>query len=225
MEGKTKKNIIYSPKNAFNVIVNLHIIYRIYRGMGKQKADAFTNVDFYGAVMDISRMRFGRIRDGENFIISKEERKYLSELFNIEETYFCEGGDMIAVHRIDETDWKCYFNCRHGYNFEMGITGKTMEERANMVDDTIKQSIQKKLIESTYDVSEPLFKIYYYFKNNTPYRDETQLTKFTRELSKLKISDWDEIIEDVNQLSRYEEMLDKHSKYIQAVLTYINYRK
>lgn len=225
MAENTRKDVIYNPKNAFNVIVNLYIIYKLYKVMGKLKADAFMGADFYKGVLGISRIRFGRIRNGENFIISKQERKNLSDMFNIEETYFYADGNMITVHQLDEIDWKCHFVYNYGYDFEVGLPKKLIEEKSNNVDRVLNQLVQKKLIESTYDVSEPVFRIYYYFKHNDYYRDETQLTKFTRELSKMKISDWDEILEDANLLNHYGEMLDKHSRYIQAVLTCINCRK
>lgn len=225
MEENTRKNVIYNPKNAFNVIVNLYIIYKLYKVMGRVKADAFMGTDFYKGVLDISRIRFGRIRNGENFIISKEEKKNISALFNIEEAYFSANGNMIAVHQLTEIDWKCHFICNYGYEFEVGLPRKLIEESAQKVDEVMKKLVKEKLIESTYDVSEPVFRIYYYFKHNSPYRDETQLTKFTRELSKMKISDWNEILEDETLLSHYGEVLDKHNRYIQAVLTCIRCRK
>lgn len=225
MAENTRKDVIYNPKNAFNVIVNLYIIYKLYKVMGKLKADAFMGADFYKGVLGISRIRFGRIRNGENFIISKQERKNLSDMFNIEETYFYADGNMITVHQLNEIDWKCYFICNYGYDFEIGLPRKLIDENAEKVDKILKQLIKEKLIESTYDVSEPVYRIYYYFKHNSPYRDETQLTKFIRELSKLKISDWNEILEDETLLNHYGEILDKHNKYIQAVLTCIKCRK
>ena len=105
MAENTRKDVIYNPKNAFNVIVNLYIIYKLYKVMGKLKTDAFMGADFYKGVIGISRIRFGRIRNGENFIISKQERKNLSDMFNIEETYFYADGNMITVHQLDEIDW------------------------------------------------------------------------------------------------------------------------
>ena len=100
-----------------------------------------------------------------------------------------------------------------------------MLETGERVDKLIGETIQKKLIESTYDVNEPLYYVYHYFKHGVPYTEETQLAKFTRELVKMKISDWDELLKDEEELSRYGEMLEKHSSYIQAVLTYLKLRK
>lgn len=225
MAEKTEKNVIYNRKNAFNVIVNLFIIYKIYRMMGKTKADAVVEADFYREILNISRIRFGRIRNGENFIITKAERKNIAELFDISESYFCAGGDLIPIHQLNELDWRCYFQKAYLPDLEVDIPDRLSKEKAENVECVLGQLIQKKLVESTYDVSEPVFRIYYYFKHNTPYKDETQFTKFARELEKMKIADWDEILGDEKLLNHYGEMLDKHNRYIQAILTYINCRK
>lgn len=223
--ANVEKNTSIDWKNGFNIIVNLYIIRMVYKVMGKTKANGFNGVDFYKDVLSISRPRFGRICSGDNFQITKEERKNLAALFNIEETYFQANEKIIGVHQIEEVDWKCLLKSYYGLGYDVTVPSKIMNDNADKVECTLKQAIKKKLIESTYDVDEPLYRIYYYFKHGTPYREESQLTKFTRELAKLKISDWDEVLEDAMQLKHYGEMLDKHNRYIQAVLTCIECRE
>lgn len=198
MIGKTKKVKIYNYKNGFNVVVNLHLIYMMYKKMGKLKAQNFNQQDFYDEVLHISRQRFFRICRGENFIISKDERKQLADLFHINENYFVASGDWFSLHTVNETDWKCYFNYKYANekNFELNVSNKVMIETGERVDKLIEETIKKKLIESTYDTSEPLYRVYHYFKHGVPYTEETQLAKFTRELAKMKITDWKDLLEN-----------------------------
>lgn len=227
MVEKTDKSRIYNYKNAFNVVVNLHLIYMMYRKMGKLKAQNFKQKDFYKDVLHISRQRFFRICRGENFTISKDERKQLAELFHISENYFVGGDAWFSLHTVNETDWKCYFNSKYAEQnrFELNIPSKAMVETGERVDKLIKKIIKEKLIESTYDVNEPLYRVYYYFKHGVPYTEETQLAKFTRELAKMQISDWKDLLQNETELSRYGEMLEKHNCYIQAVLTCLRLEK
>ena len=223
-EEKKMPNEKYSYKNAFNVIVNLELIYKMYRSMGKQKAETLQNSDFYKEVLKISKPRLRRIRDGKQFILSKSERTYLSKLFNIEESYFCQNGKMIGVNSIQWIDWQVYFKCYYHWQFQLNMSINKQKERAEEIKTIITELGQEKKAESNYDDSHPLFRIYYYFKYNETYRHTTQLAKFTKELVNMKISDWDEIEEDLDQLSKYGAMLDKHNQYVQALLTYKKYR-
>lgn len=215
------KSTAINKNDGFNIMVNLYIIRRIYRVLGKNKASTFKGVDYYKDVMEISRPRYGRICNGEQFQLPAEERKELCEMFNIDETYFKADGKIIEIHQVTENDWKCLLNYNYFVDYDVSLPRNKIEETAKRVDELISQSVKKKLIESTYSESDALFRIYYYFKKGTAYRTESQLTKFTRELGNMKISDWNEILQNKTQLQHYGELLDKHSRYIQAVLTCI----
>ena len=225
MIDNSNKIKIYNSKNAFNVIVNIHLIYMLYRKMGKVKSDIFSKYDFYDDILHISRQRFFRLCRGENFQISKKEREDLAALFHIDEKYFVAGGDWMVLHTVSELDWKCYFNVRYERLFTLNVANKVELEIGERIDKFIEETIKKKLIESTYDVNEPLYRVYYYFKRGVSYTEETQLAKFTRELTKMKIKDWDEMLTNEMELARYSEMLDKHNRYIQSVLTCLQLKK
>ena len=227
MIEKTKKANIYNYKNAFNVVVNLHLIYIMYKKMGKLKSEIFKQQEFYDDVLGISRQRFSRICKGENFILSKDNGEKLADLFHISKNYFVGGGEWFSLHTVNETDWKCYFNYKYvsKKRFELHLPNKVIQETSDRIDKLIEETITKKLIESTYDVNEPLYRVYHYFKHGVPYTEETQLTKFTRELAKMKITDWKDLLENETELARYGEMLEKHNSYIQAVLTCLRLEK
>lgn len=50
--------------------------------------------------------------------MSEEDRQRLSGMFGISEKYFERDGTCFQLGRLEEKDWKCYFNDRYdtGYN-------------------------------------------------------------------------------------------------------------
>ncbi len=112
--GESRRNIL-DFETGFNVRANLYIIRYLYYHM--KKADIFM-MEGEGKrrksvalkeYVPISRTRFRRIFDGENFEIASEDKRKISECFNISTEYFRKEGELIQIHGLTQEDWKCFF--------------------------------------------------------------------------------------------------------------------
>ncbi|OIZ62714.1 hypothetical protein BLA28_20175 [Eisenbergiella tayi] len=210
--------------SGFHVMVNMYIIRYLFSHMekdsifyktgGKRK----TNIDFYESIVaGISRDRIQKMFRGENFGISMEEKERLEEKFHISRTYFEKNGTMIEINTLDETDWKCLFHVRHYAGYPLKLAEKAMEDRADKVIRVLNGLLKKGVIENTYDTESPLYRVWYYFHKGYAFMEESRMARFLKELEKLEIKDWDEIIGNMVKLEHYRELLSKHCEYINAV--------
>lgn len=223
--SESKRNIL-NKTEGFNTRVNLYIIrYLYYRmnkadrfmkpGTGKRKA----SIDIKEEVL-ISRQRFNRIFEGENFEITATEAKTIATLFNISTDYFKKDGELIAIHNITKGDWECFFALQYG---ESSVT-KT--ERAidgnvagmNKVNKALQDIIKNDYIEHHYDTKMALYRIRYYFRHGVTYKEVSAFSKFLENLELIKISDWQELEYNPADMKKYLPLLKKHYEYVSAYL-------
>ena len=217
---------ILNKNNGFNVMVNLYIIRFLYSHM--EKADCFEvkgsmrkkSIDFYKSVVEISRQRMARMLCGGNFEMTSEDRKRLSNMFGISEKYFIKDGDCIQLGRLEENDWKCYFNERYCTGYNIPDFDRIKKRHISNVENILKELCKKGALERDYDTGTPIYHIFYYFKKGTTYIEESKLRKFLKALSQLSLSDWEEIEDDIDSLEHYQNILEKHNRYIKIVAEY-----
>lgn len=205
-------------------MVNLFIIRYLYSHLDKaecfmEKSLRKKSKNFY-KLMNISSERMARILHGENFNLTINEKEKFCGMFHVKENFFMEKGAIMPIQSVNETDWKCFFHINYQVRFNVMPSEKEKKENTEYVVKNLKKLSKKGTIENNYDTESPIFRIWYYFKNGTPYNEESRLTRFLRELSNLSISDWDELEDNLSQMQRYGDLLEKHVTYIKAAITY-----
>lgn len=218
-------NMIYlNKKNAFHIMANLYIIRYMYSHMIKaecfmEKSSRKKSKDFYKFI-GMSCRRISNILNGYNFILKTKEIESLCNMFDVEEDYFTLKGKLMTIRELDEIDWKCFFNQKHEVGFEINLPKKVVAERASKVTETLYNMLKTGKVEAEYDINSPVYRIWYYFKHGYTYKEENNLSRFLKALSNLKISDWNEIEEDLEKMKFYGKMLEKHTNYVNAALLY-----
>lgn len=220
------KRYILDKNNGFNVIVNLYIIRYLYSHMKKAvcfeiaDSERKKSVDFYNRVVGITRQRMSRMLQGERFEMSADDRKRLSGMFGISEKYFERDGKCFQLGRLEQTDWKCYFNDRYGAGYNVYDYDRIKNRHIAKVEETLKGLCSKGALERDYETSTPVYYVYYYFKHGATYTEESNLTKFLKLLSQLSFSDWEEIEDNIDSLEHYQGLLEKHSHYVTVMAEY-----
>jgi len=226
-----RRRYILNKETGFNVMVNLYIIRYLYSHL--DKAPGFMDysgkrkksIDLYSNILKMSRQRVGRIFNGEKFEISAGERTHLSTLFGITEKHFESKGEIITIGMLTEQDWKCMFKYKYGVRYDIHLSNKGVQERTMRVDEVLKSISKGNAVERLYKPNTPIFNIYYYFRNGVKYSAISKLTEFLSLLSKFSLSDWKDIEDDLEQLEHYKKILDNHSDYLQAVISYKKYKR
>lgn len=220
------KRYILDKNNGLNVMVNLFIIRYMFSHL--EKASCFEvkdsmrrkSIDFYKGVVGISRQRMIRLLHGQNFEMPSANRKRLSSMFGIPEKYFEREGKCFQLGRLEEIDWKCYFNEEYGTAYDIPDYDRIKRRHIPKVKETLEGLWKKGALERDYDTGTPVYHIFYYFKQGTTYKEESKLTKFLKALSQLSLSDWEEIEDDIDRLEHYQRILEKHNQYVRAVAEY-----
>lgn len=223
--AESKSNIL-NKKNGFNVMVNMYIIRYMYSHLDKatafkhKEAKRKKSISFNKEVMRISGPRMNNILHGVNFEMSANEVERFNSMFNISKEHFLKNGIVIEVYSLTVDDWKCYFNEFYYTDFEINIPKQAKKERIKKVEKKLKELVSKDTINHEYETDTAVYRIYYYFKNGVAYQEETRLTKFCKSLSQLKVSDWEEMEEDMELLEKYQGILSQHLHYINVTIDY-----
>lgn len=221
--GESKRNIL-NKEDGFNVRVNLYIIrYLYYRmskadkfmkpGTGKRKA----SIDIKEEIL-ISRQRFDRIFNGENFEITALEAETITRLFNIDKEYFKKNGEIISIHNITRNDWECFFAQQYGEDTVKKTGTGDNVTGMNKVQNALVNITEKDYIEYHYDTKMALYRIRYYFKYGVTYKEVSAFSKFLENLQLIKISDWKELEYNPAEMAKYLPLLKKHYEYVNAYL-------
>lgn len=213
---------VLNKDNALYIMVNLEIIRKLFFYSKMRSSGEYDMPKFYKELIRISRPRFLRICNGDNFQITGDERKYLADFFGIGEKYFNidTRGSLIQINDIREDDWKCYFNEKFYTGYELAVPPAQQESNALKVTNVLK-SLTHEAVQRDYGTDKALFRISYRFDENKVFKDEKPINRFIRELETLKVKDWENV--DTDKLEAYKKKLDEHSQFIQALITINKY--
>lgn len=211
------KRYILDRANGINVMANLYIIRYLYHHI--DKAECFLaddrrrrkSIDFYGEILHMSRQRVQRVFRGDSFELSARHRNQLSNMFGIDEEYFLKNGKTMSIHLLDSLKWKLFFENRHN-----GTSTNVDKE----IEKALKKLCEKDNIAQEYDTSTPIYRVYYYFKHGVRFQEESKIERFKKELLNLKLPDWEELENDIEQLEKCRDMLKKHYDYVKTVVDY-----
>ena len=119
-----RKGNIKTQENVFNIMVNLYIIRYLYRHM--EKAPVFMDATGqrkktigFDVEVNISRQRLMNIFRG-TFMLT-EGIKLIYKKFGIDEKYFQTNGRCIEIKKLDEDDWKVFFNVNYGTSLKVNM--------------------------------------------------------------------------------------------------------
>lgn len=229
--GKSGRNIM-DFKTGFNVRANLYIIRYLYYHMnkankfmmeGKGKRRKSVGIEKY---VPISRTRFKRIFDDENFEISSEDKKTISECFNINEEYFKKDGELIPIHELTQEDWKCFFSMQYNDGkIKLTKTRTEIEAGTEKVEGSLKKLTKKNHVANNYSTKTAVYRIHYFFENGAVFKEESALNLFLESLELLKISDWEELEKNPESMRKYVGLLEKHYEYASACVKCWDMRK
>jgi len=184
-------------------------------GIGKRKA----TVDLKTYTL-ISRQRFDRIFKGNNFELTAQESKTITELFNISSDYFKKRGELILIHEITKEDWQCFFSQQYGKDSIEKIQKppKQIVEGMEKVESTLKVIVKKGYIPDHYDTKTALYHIHYFFENGATFKEASTFSRFLECLELLKISDWKELADHPEEMKKYLYLLRRHYKYVNSYI-------
>ena len=168
--------------------------------------------------------RVNNIADGRNFRRNAGEVEMLAKLFNISEIYFREGGELIELHGITESDWRCKYKMqKHKDGTPCWKTPQEREESVKKVEKALKELEGRGYVEKHYDMSTAVYHIHYYFKTGVACQEVSTFNKFLENLKAIKVTDWKKIGENQEELKEYLCILKKHYEYVSAYVKYQEY--
>lgn len=218
--GESKRNILDNT-TGFGVRINFYIIRYLYRHVKLHDSfrDIETNraINFYTEIINISRQRFARLQNGENFELKKEEMDYITKKFNIDGEYSQKNAKIIEIYSLDEDDWKCYFKEKlQCSDIKVHYSSPERQRRSNKVEEQLKKLVKKDYIVKNYTSDTCIYRLYYYFQYGVPFFEKSRLTNFIEALEKLKISDWKELDNDPERFQYCCDLIRKQYEYTWA---------
>jgi len=237
MEEMKKRRVrnTFDRNSGLPVMVNLLIIRTLYYGM-KHKAECFEiestghkkkYVPVYdNSILNISRSRYDRLQRGAPFEISNREANELAALFQIDIRYFRrDTPDFLPLADLTPLDWQCFYN--KFYDVYYDFSGKVSEPNIAVRAEKVMTELQK-LVNKEWnpieDDKNPVFYIWYYFRNGKTYEKINPVVKCMEELQQVEPEDWDRLYIST-ELEQYRDTLRKQYDYVNALVTIKNLRK
>lgn len=237
-EKKGGRNIL-DITNGFHVMVNFYIMRYLYSHMN-DKADG---LGMYGNYLDMreesfyktigtTKQRTLRILHGERFEMTAEYVDLLVLRFGLERAYFDRGGrndgnggtigegKFLEVASVSTEDWKCFFDAKYETDFLVTEDREEQQAAVERVKTGLERLTQIGTIENEYAKSSGIYKVYYYYKYGEPYREETALVRFKNAITALKLSDWEAIEDNSEEMDEYKKLLELHLNYLRIVSAY-----
>ena len=222
-----------NKKDGLPIMINVLIIRSLYYGM-KDKNEEFIDKEnqkghktkwqpVYDYVLKMSKSRYNRIQRGESFEITQEDTKKWAEQFRVDRKYFTKRKPVIfelpkefEQLKINENDWKCYYDEVYGVGYDVEENDARRKRRADKIAKVLKELCERNWDEEK-DNKNPIFRIWYLFKNHASYVPEMKLDIYMKLLNMTPYTQWkdDEIRKN---LKEYKIILENHLHYIEALL-------
>lgn len=227
-----KAKTIYAE--GFNIRVNLYLLRYFWRQLKNKNVWGANNI--YDGILGvyISRQRYARIIEGDPFFLSPEDRKSITGKLGIEGTYFEPGGRILPIVGLNDEDWDQGLEVLNTKDRDMrkkeadrdGLEGYTDVQMKAYVKLTnvLEEQASPKMIEHMYSSDDPLYRISYLFTRGDTYTERGHGRQLMKDLSALSVHEWKSILnDDTEMLKKYRDTLEKHLKYINALLVIRGY--
>lgn len=219
------KSNLYNYSNGLTIMVNLLIINTMFYGM--KKADIFyeekedskkrKSIRLFGDLIPISRKRFNRIKNGENFRIYNKEAESIADTFGIDIKYFRKEDpillDISQERAIKKVMWEGYFSSKYGVAYK--VKEKDAEGDKEIIDSEL-QLLKSKDWLNYSDKNDPLFRIGYYFSTGERYEPISKVDKCIKALKEVDFKEWDS--KNPDKLEGYRQLFKNHYDYINSLL-------
>lgn len=218
---------LYDMESGFPLMINLFMIKYIYYHIDKHEkfiekkeiGKKPKSVEIYQNELPMSRPRFDRINKGYRFELSIEESIFITDRYGIDMKYFRKDNPAaFALEGITQTEWKCFYNAEHkvGYELPRGYSEEAMGAKAEKVKAALRRLTERDW-EKRIAKDDPLFAVCYYFHYGKRYDAPSNLDLFRERIKNIEFGDWDNA--DIGQLRDDLQILEKHCKYINSLIT------
>ena len=289
IQESTGNKSVLTRYSGIAIIGNLYLIRYLYFHIKKSgeflikgKGARYKSKQFYGKIIPLSRARFLRMLNGENFRMSSEDVGKICDDFKLDEKYFRQTAPElmeIPEHRLEELDWKAFLLIEYFTEFKEfekdklsaqdkekkeaiqvskkkayifrekkedweteGGKGlyKMYSEKKNgtdiyyyVVPQTVKERHDKVVQALEYaannnwdeylETDNPVFRVWYYYKYGTGYKEATEAIGKMKSLLKEEITsvDWKRLGKE-ERIEVYE-LLKSHCLYLQALIVIENF--
>ena len=237
MGQEESKNNKQGRKNLFNkdtglpIMINLYVMKYIYSHI--KKAECFImerkqgkkpkSYPVYQDFLQMSRQRFERMCNGENFQYTVYEAEAVTSLFGLDIKYFSSENPIpFGIDGIENNDWKCFFNNKYSAGYDMedddtkeGEDKADKEDKINKIESKLKELAQGKW--EKLNSNDPVYAVCFYFHYGKRFDAPDNIKVITQTLSGTDYREWDS--QSMEVLKEAGTLLRKHYNYVNSLLT------